>query len=453
MDDYYINTETGAYYRCVLAGNAATAKWAYVGKLNSVDDKLAVINNQISDVNNELISTKNKIEDETSVNIAEVKHSGTFTTNWTLMGGLDGYERGSIIYANDRFISVGGCNAYYSTDGVNWVKSTIESGGNTQNGIAYGNGRFVSVGDNGSSYYSTDGLTWKPMSGISSGLLHEVTYGNGRFVCAYLDNAYYSTDGLTWTAMSGIDNYDHHAITYGNGRFVSVGVGASGSYYTTDGLTWNAMSGLQGNVIYNRITYGNGRFVCVGNDGKSYYSTDGSTWTAMSGLESITYNAVTYGNGIFVCVGKGGKSYYSSDGENWVAMSGNLEPCKYNGVAYGNGRFVCVGGGSIGVNVWNGMSYYCLYKHTNSTLTTRQSTVSYAVEELYTKSVIVKKALTAGSTEITIENDNITEDSMLSFYTSIYSVNPTEVSVAKGSVTLKFDAQETDIQVGVRVDG
>ena len=42
---------------------------------------------------------------------------------------------------------------------------------------------------------------------------------------------------------------------------------------------------------------------------------------------------------------------------------------------------------------------------------------------------------------------------MFSFYTSIWGVNPTGVSVATGSVTLTFDAQESDMEVGVRIDG
>lgn len=69
------------------------------------------------------------------------------------------------------------------------------------------------------------------------------------------------------------------------------------------------------------------------------------------------------------------------------------------------------------------------------------------------KSVITRKILSAGETEITIEYDNITEDSILSFYTSIYGVNPISVVVNEGSVTLTFEVQHTDMEVGVRVDG
>ena len=66
---------------------------------------------------------------------------------------------------------------------------------------------------------------------------------------------------------------------------------------------------------------------------------------------------------------------------------------------------------------------------------------------------ITKSTLAKGATSITISDPRITTDSALSFYTSIYGVNPTAVSVAAGKVTLTFDAQSVAMEVGVRVDG
>lgn len=61
--------------------------------------------------------------------------------------------------------------------------------------------------------------------------------------------------------------------------------------------------------------------------------------------------------------------------------------------------------------------------------------------------------LSAGSTSITLQSAEITTNSILSFYTSIYGVSPTSVAVGSKKVVLTFDAQETDMEVGVRVDG
>lgn len=61
--------------------------------------------------------------------------------------------------------------------------------------------------------------------------------------------------------------------------------------------------------------------------------------------------------------------------------------------------------------------------------------------------------LAAGSTSITITASAITTNSILSFFTSIYGVNPTSVKVMNGSVTMTFAAQTVDMKVGVSVDG
>lgn len=66
----------------------------------------------------------------------------------------------------------------------------------------------------------------------------------------------------------------------------------------------------------------------------------------------------------------------------------------------------------------------------------------------YTK---VTGTLTIGETSITLSDTSITTDNKFDFYTSIYGVSPTSVTVASGSITIEFDAQETDMKVEVRV--
>lgn len=64
---------------------------------------------------------------------------------------------------------------------------------------------------------------------------------------------------------------------------------------------------------------------------------------------------------------------------------------------------------------------------------------------------IISGTLVAGQTSITILSDYITTDSVLDFYTSIYGVSPLSVSVVAGEVTLTFDAQATNMDVGVKI--
>ena len=172
------------------------------------------------------------------------------------------------------------------------------------------------------------------------------------------------------------------------------------------------MSGLDITRVYGSVTYGNDRFICVGSSNtSSYYSTNGKSWTAMSGL-SGQFNSITYGNDRFVCVGYSGSSYY-----------------------YTNTKEVEV-------------KTYSVEHHTTPT----ERKMSEVIAELHNKSVILKTTLLAGETTITISHVSITENSILSFHSPAH-INPTEVVVNNGSVTLTYNAQETDVEVGVRVDG
>lgn len=59
--------------------------------------------------------------------------------------------------------------------------------------------------------------------------------------------------------------------------------------------------------------------------------------------------------------------------------------------------------------------------------------------------------LTAGSTSITLSDVAISSSSTIDIYTDVFGVNPTNVVVSAGSVTLTFAAQQSDVEVKVRV--
>lgn len=66
---------------------------------------------------------------------------------------------------------------------------------------------------------------------------------------------------------------------------------------------------------------------------------------------------------------------------------------------------------------------------------------------------ILRETLLPGEGGIVFMDPRITKNSALSFYTSIYGINPKKVIVNEGSVNLEFDSIETEIEVGVRIDG
>lgn len=59
--------------------------------------------------------------------------------------------------------------------------------------------------------------------------------------------------------------------------------------------------------------------------------------------------------------------------------------------------------------------------------------------------------LTAGNTTVTIANEAITTTATYDFYTDTYGVNPIDVSVSTGSITLTFEEQVSDVTVKVRI--
>lgn len=59
--------------------------------------------------------------------------------------------------------------------------------------------------------------------------------------------------------------------------------------------------------------------------------------------------------------------------------------------------------------------------------------------------------LLAGNTIVTITDAVITTTATFDFYTDTYGVNPIDISVSTGSITLTFEEQESDVIVKVRV--
>ena len=63
----------------------------------------------------------------------------------------------------------------------------------------------------------------------------------------------------------------------------------------------------------------------------------------------------------------------------------------------------------------------------------------------------IDQTLTAGQTTLTISNAAITSTSAIQIFTNAFGVEPTNMVLATGSVTLTFIAQQNDINVKVRV--
>ena len=89
---------------------------------------------------------------------------------------------------------------------------------------------------------------------------------------------------------------------------------------------------------------------------------------------------------------------------------------------------------------------------TFSGLDTTDKTIVGAINEIAAGSggTVVTGKLSAGSTTITLTDAAITTtgDHTVDLYTSAYGVNPTDVTVAEGSITMTFEPQAADLWVG-----
>jgi hypothetical protein len=115
-------------------------------------------------------------------------------------------------------------------------------------------------------------------------------------------------------------------------------------------------------------------------------------------------------------------------------MTGLDTSVDYRSVTYGT-EFVCVSYGD--------KSYHHVYEAETNT-ETLQSTLQVAGTLLLTK-------LYTSQTTVTITDDAITQDSTFDIYTDKYGVNPKNVTVDTGSITLEFKPQEVDVNIKVVV--
>ena len=196
----------------------------------------------------------------------------------------------SVTCNNDKFVAVGQLTVngsstsfkpviMYSTDGINWIQSTLPAYTAKTNSIiytpvCYGNGKFVTIitDDSSTSNYilsSTDGIGWsKATLPVSTGWI-SICYGNGKFVATSMSDVYvYSTDGITWTKAT-LPSSHWWRVCYGNGKFVAAyGIAGGtewGVIYSFDGVKWMDTTTPQDKIVATpHICYGEGKFVAIG---------------------------------------------------------------------------------------------------------------------------------------------------------------------------------------------
>jgi hypothetical protein len=170
--------------------------------------------------------------------IAAYSTDGGKTWTKTTLPSVQKWE--SVTYGDGTFVAIAldsqNKTAAYSTDGgKTWTMASplpVAPASAQWNGpsaewygVSYGAGKFVTVsaiskpGD-ARAAYSTDGIQWigttLPETSFNGGWC-KVTYGDGKFVTAamYTDKAAYSYDGINWTVVTMPSIGQWYCLTYG----------------------------------------------------------------------------------------------------------------------------------------------------------------------------------------------------------------------------------------------
>lgn len=173
-----------------------------------------------------------------------------------------------IIYADGKFVAVTEQDtnkAVYSTDGITWYDTTLPNTGERYS-IIYANNKFVTVCINSNVLnMSTDGQTWSSVTLPISKYWKGIAYGNNTFVIlADSDSTtLYSTDGgETWNQGSQGNNPVTQVI-FANDRFVALSGYGTYMKYSKNGINWSGAINLLDSAYHTIPVYNNGLFITV----------------------------------------------------------------------------------------------------------------------------------------------------------------------------------------------
>ena len=274
---------------------------------------------------------------------------------------LDNIYSHDVCYGNGKYIVVLDYLFAYSTDGINWTKTSNGLSDSPWSSICYGKDKYVAVAPYSEIFvYSSDGINWTETSnGLSSRVWISICYGKDKYVAVSQSNTFaYSSDGINWTeTTNGLSNREWMSICYGKDKYVAVSSNNSNTFvYSTDGITWIGTTNGLSSRHWQSICYGNDKYVAVAYNSNTFaYSSDGINWTEISnGLSKNGWNSICYGNGKYVAITSNNSTTfaYSIDGINWTEISNGISDRYWTSICYGNNKYIICGNSDIIENVY-----------------------------------------------------------------------------------------------------
>lgn len=341
-------------------------------------------------------------------------------------------------------------------------------------GIAYGNGIYI-LANSEKSYYSTDCLNWiKIVKNEESFPLDNVLFNNiSNYFIGYkisedmMTSFYRSKDGKEWNWAGAykitdtgnsiwpeVINFDYlsdGSIVAIDDFHIALGSGLNS-------FTWTTLSiSPKGDGYFKKVICKNGKILVIDTENYYYVSSDsGSTWKTGKILNENDYNSTPqiYSVGFdgtnfiaaFYCRTMG-VAYSSTDGITWTKSSYSVEMYP-NSIAFGNGIMEC--GNRQSIVYFDGENFI---KISTSSDSIRMRSCEVNESTIIISPIILKNVLSAGETSLSFSNSNINTNSLLTFYTSKYILNPSNIEVTNGKVIVTYPVQDTDITVMVKIEG
>jgi hypothetical protein len=262
---------------------------------------------------------------------------------------LIGSPYSAFVSAEDLFVAAGyGGRRMVSTDGLKWeiTEEWAQPGGDDGDNLmsaVWAEGKFVAVGGGGGGrsgdghvLVSTDGRAWK-RTHHTFNRINPIVYGDGRFVAGAPDRSLIvSEDAETWTDGARIeeDACTHfRGGAYGAGRFVFVGNhgGNGGPHWSAVTKGGASIDGVRTDLPgHGRIVFQGSRFLMLTSHTKAALiaSSDGLEWkpVTIDGAESfewlVSVSATRAGEEGSAIVGNGEGMWTSEDGETWTKREG-----------------------------------------------------------------------------------------------------------------------------------
>ena len=280
-------------------------------------------------------------------------HEATSNANWSARGCS-----GALVFDNKLWVLGGGAvdgiknDVWNSENGINWNLVTEHAGWSPRYlsiTLVYDEKMWVIGGTNGSNWdncstdawYSTDGINWieatSDINTTSNAFNAGVVYDGKMWLSggdyhnandnSYLNEVWYSTDGVNWTSTGGAGwagRDCHTMLSYDGKMWVMGGMkngyttdGYNDVWWTTDGANWTLATdnaGWAGRYAHGTQVYDDKMWIMGGfsygtlrND--VWYSTDGVNWVEQIDNASwsercwLSSSAVVYDNHLWLITG------------------------------------------------------------------------------------------------------------------------------------------------------